>query len=127
MVGWPKVGCAGFPKAGPVDPGAEGAPNVDLGVCPNGEAPGCEGCPKAGVVEPNAGFPKAVAGVVDPNPAAPNLGPEGVEGAPKEVAAGLLNELFPPPGVGILEGDAIFGAAGVAGSEVALFGVMRPG
>jgi hypothetical protein len=129
------------PKAGVVDPAgwlngvedpiAEGAPKAGFAGWPNGVAlAGCEGWPKvaAGVVEPNAGLPKEVAGVVDPNGDAPNLGPEGVEGAPKVAAAGLLNGLLAPPGVGIFEDDVVLGVA-VDASEAddKLFGVTRPG
>jgi hypothetical protein len=86
-----------------------------------------EACPK-GVVEGAGwdGCPNVEAGVVEPKPAAPNLGPEGVEGAPNAAGAGLLNGLLAPPGVGIFEGDVVL-AADVADVDVAFVGVTKPG
>ena len=80
------------------------------------------------MVEPNVDLPKDATGVADPNPVAPNLGPAGVVGAPNVAGAGLLKMLLVPPGVGIFEGDLIFGAAsGVSDVEVELLGMTRPG
>lgn len=72
-------------------------------------------------------MPKVVAGVVDPKGEAPNL--LGVEGAPNVACPGLLlNGFWVPPGVGIFEGDVVFGAAaGVSEVDGKLLGVTRPG